>query len=91
MRKLFKFSLHKGKLNEETVRNFQAFMNSKKNSCRGNYMRKYSRSKAANKIHALLNKDFIPIINLVWANSGNLFYVFIFSFELHFKHGGVVP
>ena len=41
MRKLFKFSLDKGKLNEETERNFQAFMNSKKNSCRGNYMRKY--------------------------------------------------
>ena len=30
-----------GKLNEETIWNFQAFMNSKKNSCRGNYMRKY--------------------------------------------------
>ena len=41
MRKLFNFSLHKGKLNEETISNFQAFMNSKKNSCRGNYMRKY--------------------------------------------------
>ena len=41
MRKLFKFSLHKGKLNEETIWNFQAFMNSKKNSCCGNYMRKY--------------------------------------------------
>ena len=41
VRKLFKFSLHKGKLNEETIWNFQAFMNSKKNSCRGNYMRKY--------------------------------------------------
>ena len=41
MRKLFKFSLHKGKLNEETIWNCQAFMNSKKNSCRGNYMRKY--------------------------------------------------
>ena len=44
MRKLFKFSLHKGKLNEETIWNFPAFMNSKKNSCRGNYMRKYGRS-----------------------------------------------
>jgi len=31
----------KGKINEETIRNFQVFMNSKKNSCRGNYMRKY--------------------------------------------------
>ena len=41
MRKLFKFSLHKGKLNEETIGNFQAFMNSKKKSCRGSYMRKY--------------------------------------------------
>ena len=40
MRKLFKCSLHRGKLNEETIWNFQAFMNSKKNSCRGNYMRK---------------------------------------------------
>ena len=34
MRKLFKFSLHKGNVNEETIWNFQAFMNSKKNSCR---------------------------------------------------------
>ena len=34
------------------------------------------RSKAENKIHALLNKDFTPIINLVWANSGNLFHAF---------------
>ena len=42
MRKLFKFSLHKRKLNEEIIWIFQAFMNSKKNSCRGNYMRKYS-------------------------------------------------
>ena len=41
MRKLFKFSLYKGKLNEETIWNVKAFMNSKKNSCRGNYMRKY--------------------------------------------------
>ena len=41
MSKLFKFSIHKGKANEETKWNFQAFMNSKKNSCRGNYMRKY--------------------------------------------------
>ena len=45
VRKLFKFSLRKGKLNEETIWNFQAFMNSKKNSCRGNYMRKYGRSR----------------------------------------------
>ena len=41
MRKLLKFLLHNGKLNEETIGNFEAFMNSKKNSCRGNYMRKY--------------------------------------------------
>ena len=44
MRKVFKFSLHKGKLNEETIWNFQALMNSKKNSCRGNYWRKYGTS-----------------------------------------------
>ena len=41
MRKLFKSSLHKRKLNAETIWNFQAFMNSKKNTCRSNYMRKY--------------------------------------------------
>ena len=28
-------------LNEESIWNFQAFMNSKKHSCHGNYMRKY--------------------------------------------------
>ena len=37
----FEFSIHKRKLHEETVWNVQAFMNSKNNSCRGNYMRKY--------------------------------------------------
>ena len=34
------------------------------------------RSKAENKTHALLIKDFTSIIDLVWANSRNLFYVF---------------
>ena len=43
MRKLFKFLLHKGKLNEETIWIFQGFTIPKKNSCRGNYMRKYGR------------------------------------------------
>ena len=41
MQKLFKFLLHKRKPNAKAIRNFKAFMNSKKNSCRGNYMRKY--------------------------------------------------
>ena len=41
VRKLFKFLLHKGKINEETIRNFQGLKTPKKNSCRGNYMRKY--------------------------------------------------
>jgi hypothetical protein len=39
--KLFKFLLHKGKRNAETMSNFQGFTIPKKNSCRGNYMRKY--------------------------------------------------
>ena len=41
VRKLFKFSLHKWKTNAETIWIFQGFTISKKNSCRGNYMRKY--------------------------------------------------
>ena len=41
VRKLFKFSLHKRKANAETIWIFQNFTISKKNSCRGNYMRKY--------------------------------------------------
>ena len=41
MRKLFKFLLHKGKINEETVLDFQGLKIPKNNSCRGNYMRKY--------------------------------------------------
>ena len=41
VRKLFKFSLHKRKLNAETIWDFQGFKNSKKNSFRGNYSRKY--------------------------------------------------
>ena len=41
VRKLFKFLLHKGKINEETIWNFQGLEIPKKNSCRGNYMRKY--------------------------------------------------
>ena len=41
VRKLFKFLLHKGKINEETISNFQGLKIQKKNSCRGNYMRKY--------------------------------------------------
>ena len=43
VRKLFKFLLHKGKINEETIWNFQGLKIPKKNSCRGNYMRKYGR------------------------------------------------
>jgi hypothetical protein len=39
--KLFKFSLHRRKTNAETIWIFQGFTISKKNSCRGNYMRKY--------------------------------------------------
>ena len=41
VRKLFKILLHKGKINEETIWNFQGLKIPKKNSCRGNYMRKY--------------------------------------------------
>ena len=41
VRKLFKFLLHKGKINEETIWNFQGLKIPKKNSCRDNYMRKY--------------------------------------------------
>ena len=41
VRKLFKFSLHKRVINTETIWNFQDFTNSKKNSFRGNYSRKY--------------------------------------------------
>ena len=36
MRKLFKFSLHKRKLNSETIWDFQGFKKSKKNGFRGN-------------------------------------------------------
>ena len=42
LRKLFKFLLRKGKLNAETIWKFKGFTIPKKNSCRGNYMRKYS-------------------------------------------------
>ena len=42
-RKLFKFLIHKRKLNAETIWNFQGFTIPKKNSCRGNYMRKYGK------------------------------------------------
>ena len=41
VRKLFKFLLHKRKLNAETIWDFQGFKNSKKNSFPGNYLRKY--------------------------------------------------
>ena len=41
VRKLFKFSLHRRKTNAETIWIFQGFAISKKNSCRGNFMRKY--------------------------------------------------
>ena len=41
VRKLFKFSLRRRKTNAETIWIFQGFTNSKKNSCRGNYMRQY--------------------------------------------------
>ena len=41
VRKLFRFLLHKGKMNEETIWNFQGLKITKNNSCRGNYMRKY--------------------------------------------------
>ena len=51
VRKLFKFLLHKGKLNAETIWNFQGFTVPKKNSCRGNYMRKYG----------CLSKKMIPL------------------------------
>ena len=54
VRKLIKFSLHKGKVNEETVWNFQAFSNSKKNSCHGNYMRKYGMLHEV--LHLMLHK-----------------------------------
>ena len=47
VRKLFKFLLHKGKINEETIRNFQGLKSPKKNSCLGNYMRKYGISSGA--------------------------------------------
>ena len=42
LRKLFKFSLHRRKTIVETIWIFQGFTISKKNSWRGNYMRKYS-------------------------------------------------
>ena len=45
MRNLFKFSLHNRKLNTETISDFQGFKNSKKNSFRKNYSRKYSNNK----------------------------------------------
>ena len=38
LRKLFKFLLHKGKPNEETIWNFQGITIPKKNSCRSNYI-----------------------------------------------------
>ena len=41
VRKLFKFSLHKRKINAETIWIFQSFTISKKNSCCSKYMRKY--------------------------------------------------
>ena len=47
VRKLFKFLLHNGKNNEETIWNFQGLKIPKKNSCRGNYMRKYGMYKPA--------------------------------------------
>ena len=40
-RKIFKFSLQKRKLYAETIWDFQGFRNSKENSFRGNYLRKY--------------------------------------------------
>ena len=43
VRKLFKFSLHKRKLNVETIWDFQGFKSSKKNSFHGNNLRKYGR------------------------------------------------
>ena len=41
VRKLFKFSLHKRKVNAETILDFQGFNSSEKNSFRGNYSQKY--------------------------------------------------
>ena len=43
VRKLFKFLLHKRKSNVETIWLFKGFTITKKNSCRGNYMRKYGK------------------------------------------------
>ena len=41
VRKLFKFSLHRRKANEETIWISKGFTIWKRNSCRGNYIRKY--------------------------------------------------
>ena len=41
LRKLFKFSLHRRKTNAETIWIFWGFTISKKNSCCGNYLRRY--------------------------------------------------
>ena len=53
VRKLFKFLLHKGKINEETIWNSEGLKILKKNSCRGKYMRKYGRYVSIKKFESL--------------------------------------
>ena len=70
--------LRKGKINEETIWNFQGLKIPKKNSCRGNYMRKYGMY-----IYLKLKK-FIQIIL-------RLFFIIAIYHQGTFRLGTCIP
>ena len=88
VRELFKFLLHKGKINEETIWNFQGFTIPKKNSCRGIYMRKYgiwilkSYSVPLNQIMERADKYFSNFFSMTWT----LQSVTGFKVKVHFDN-----
>ena len=88
VRKLFKFLLNIGKVNAETIWNFQGFTIPKKNSCRGIYMRKYgiwilkSYSVPLNQIMERADKYFSNFFSMTWT----LQSVTGFKVKVHFDN-----
>ena len=79
VRKLFKFSLHKRKTNAETIWIFQGFTISKKNSCRGNYMRKYGTYFAKGLYCQYFLSERIPLLELEFIEEFNVWLSPVFT------------